>query len=509
MSNRKPTIEEILEGSTRVSQSLSDDKKEMMLSRILESATVKTEVEGEEHIGYTGVVNKEEEMNLFGWGSSFIKQQLNYFQMGTLGVAAAIGVLAVIVSMNATDESSQYTYATLQQSPDYIAFVTEEQQQVEIIDIDDLEITDGDDEQDTTNSENTSEDKSVIAYNTDSSRFANLYSKIGEFGSGWGGMGPTLDWIFTVDRAVDTYSQQQLPEYELYRLSRDEAKKIFSAFSVTTEKIWEGYSTIWNTSVYTNAPKNEFEDTCHLYMTTYPEYSAAPCIDISEHGFIRFEQSKSIAETDGISEAFGYIAALTGLDRNDYSLLSIATNQNEEWVKNRYDEYGISGEISEYYAVSSVPQLDGVQYQRYFWHIALEDGKLIFMSGFVNDPRDSSQQVQIVDSQEAIDRLIEDYERSERDEQKMYTTADAQNNLWPQLNIQDFLETTDVQISIDSIYLEYWNMFTYNNDDSKSYIVVPLYRVIGTEQSTGVTFEAFVDGSTDGKYFSKGYAVVE
>lgn len=214
------------------------------------------------------------------------------------------------------------------------------------------------------------------------------------------------------------------------------------------------------------------------------------CVSISEYGRIDLMQSTTVAQANGLDEAFSYISALTGYNRQDFITVDSKIEGAVEY--DVYYKYSLNNEL---------PMRDTG------WHVTLKDGKLISLIGYIQPDQISGDLTDTISSAEAYDRFV-----------KAYEFQDTTNPHFSRTQTYEYSDLVNsfvavgpaVVMKVDEIELEYMpaEVFDTGKETSTAIIqLVPVYRVYGHLNNTTEEFTVYIDATRSGDQFNSRFLI--
>lgn len=214
------------------------------------------------------------------------------------------------------------------------------------------------------------------------------------------------------------------------------------------------------------------------------------CVSISEYGRIDLMQSVTVAQANGMDEAFGYITKLTKHDQQDFITVDSKIEGATEY--DIYYKYSLNDELT---------------MRDTGWHVTLQDGKLISLIGYFQPGEANSKATDTISSAEAYDRFVQAYEFQDTTNPHFTRT---QSYEYSDL-VNSFVEIGPaVAMNVDEIELEYMPAEVFNTGketDTAIIQLVPVYRVHGHLNSTTEEFTVYIDATRSGDLFSTRFLI--
>lgn len=484
MPQQPQPIEELLQRSARPAQSLDSAKKDALWTRIQEQAQA------------------EEATTLFNVSVASTSWWLKPLSMQwSIGIGFAtmlVAIAGVYATMDQTNRAQELALQAAQQPILYtnggivseVAELPEEKQEEQ--------------------NEEKDEDQKQIA-STDTKSTTLFRSTVRDLIGGFGGalVLNTNLWKVSAVASLSDKSVGNLYELYIYRLEESRMRELAEVFTFEGElRLHNSTQPSHRLPFMTNLDEGIatgggcFDNALRNTMGTQR------CVTVSQLGAVEFIQEEAVAQADGMAEAYAYIETLTGSKAREFKVDDLG-------IANEFAEEADLFEGAHEYMIYPPAELAGYDYQTPGWHIALKNGKLIFLTGSVPhiQANPEAKSYSIISSAEAVERLQADWAHPtnvDTDAGPHYIVrqtfgggllgmaATYDENGEYLASIAD----EEVDVVIESTRLEY-RVFTSetwgNGKEAKrtQARVIPLWVLYGVERSTNTPFEALVDATAD------------
>lgn len=495
MPQQQRPIEELLQRSTRAAQSLDAEKKDALWARIQQQAARESVLEEETAPSIFDANNATTR-----WWAAPLSAR---WSMGIGFAAVAIAIAGVYATIDQTEQAQQLAARAAQDAATYNQRndLVEETPTPAEEDSEVAELPEEIQEQ---------EENPIQIADTQTEHVTLFRNELSDLIGGFGGaiVWNSDLWKVTAATALSDTPVGAVDELYVYRLSEQRMRELASVFPITESlRYHTNHQPDFRIPFITNLQEGIAEGGGCFGNALRGTMGTQRCVTVSQLGAVAYVQEESVAETDGLAEAYSYINALTGENARFYTKVYMGPAIN-------FAEQADMLEGSEEYMLYPVAELDGHAYQTVGWHVILKNGKLVFLAGAAPSiQKDASATTySVISAAEAVERLQIDWAQPvnwETDKGPYYvikhTFGGNQSGIpFKYSETGDYtssIEDEDVDILIQEARLEY-RLFIKGNWESKAKKELaararPVWALYGVERSSDTPFEALIDATAD------------